>query len=602
MKLDPESNELQEEAKKLLEEGRWEDAVQELDGILETNPMQLSLWRAKADALVASQKLGDALVCYGHMLEIEPGDFVVHAQRAEILEFLEREDEALAGYQEALKLAPSNVALLIAMGRLLTRLDRTSEAIVTYDRIGELTPQDPRYLIGKGDAQIRAGLIDEAFVAFEQAARMDQDAFGAEEWTTWGDALFEAEKTEEALKFYEKAIASNRGYAMAYRGKAQVLREIPERSSEAMEYFDTAIKLEPKNAWFQLNKGNLHYDRQEYELAATCYTKATELDPKVTLAWKNLCFTQEARGQFTQALLAIEKAIELDPTAADAWLHKGFCLSNLGRTEEAIVSYDEALKREPGDLWANNNKGWMLAQKDKHEEALPFFHKAIEADPGESAPLVNAAKSLIKLGRYNQALESLKKGLASITQKRDVFFSIAYLYSDFILDDDKALEYYAKCIDLDPADQHVRGNIAECLIKMDKFAEGRAEAEKLVGHWGDAERESAMSIVVLASYALEGDINGRTTQFEVVLKNFRAWCPEAKPRNPETIWTFGGLVNKINSSSISAESKFLVLTAIDVHLGEVTHGSLPFFIGSKPHANQRSTANSVAVAAAQVGA
>ena len=379
---------------------------------------------------------------------------------------------------------------------------------------------------------------------------------------------------------------------------------MPEKTSEAMKCFDTAIQLEPKNAWFQLNKGNLLYDREEYDLAAAYYTKATELDPKVIMAWRNLCFTQEARGQFTQAVMAIEKAIELDPTPADAWVHRGFCLSNLKRPEEAIASYSEALKRNPGDLWANNNMGWMLAQNDQHEEALRFFHKAIEADRSESTPLVNAAKSFTKLGLYKEALAFLHSGLAFVAQKRDVLFFIAYLNSDFLFDDEQALEYYAKCIELDSAtDPNVHGNIAECLIKMGRFAEGRAEAEKLVGHWGDAERECALSIVILASYALEGDINGRATQFEVVLKNFRAWGPEAKPRNPETIWTFEGLAKKIKSSSISAESKFLVLTAIDVHLGTVTHGSLPFFNGSIPRANQSSTVNSVAVdaAAAQVG-
>ncbi len=122
------------------------------------------------------------------------------------------------------------------------------------------------------------------------------------------------------------------------------------------------------------------------------------------------------------------------------------------------------------------------------------------------------------------------------------------------------------------------------MILVGRFAEGRAEAKKLAGRLKDQGLESEFSLVMLASYALEGDLVGRARQFESVLEQFKKRSSEGKPRQSQFEWNFGGLVNAIRSSSISAESKFLVLTAIDMQQGKLANGDLSFFSASNPQA------------------
>lgn len=599
MMADLESNHIPEEAKKLLEQGDWTGAIRELDRALQSNPRQMSLWREKANTLVVLNQRQEALACYERMLEIDSSVPWIHAEKAEVLETLDRDAEALESYDRALQLAPSEVTFLKAKAQLLIRLARIPEAIALYDRILELRPQDPEFLIAKGDALISAGQIDQAVVAyFEQAARISPESFGAEEWTNRGGTLFDAGKADKALQFYDMAIQADPKYAWAYRGKALVLRGRPEKVGEALECLDSAIALDPKNAWFQLEKGNIHYDRSEYEAAAGCYATALEIDPKYQVAWRNLGLAQESLSRYDQAVVSAEKAIELDPQSADGWLHKGFCLGHLQRPEESMAAYRKALELEPENFWVNNNMGWTLSQMHKNGEALPFYQTAIKLDPTEAAPWVNQASSLIELGRPADALNCLKEGLTSVSEKRDVLSGIGFIYTEYLYQHDKALGYYEQRLQLDPSSVEVRINVAECLIKLGRVSEGRTEAEKLVGQTGKPEDECGLSLDILAAFALEGNLAGRARQFEVVVDNFKIYCPEGKPKKQESGWNFSGLVNTIRSSSISAESKFLVLTAIDVHQGKLTNSALSFFNTATPQTVE-TTADSSVVADAE---
>src|SRR5450755_4711814 len=153
------STQIPEEARKLLDQGNWKEAVDELGSALETDPRNLSLWRERANALVALNRFDDALFCYERMLAIDPADTSIYAEKAEVLQSLDRDDEALACYDRALEHAPSNVSFLKAKALLLSRLKSVPEAILVYERLLQLRPQDPEFLIAIGDALISAGQI-----------------------------------------------------------------------------------------------------------------------------------------------------------------------------------------------------------------------------------------------------------------------------------------------------------------------------------------------------------------------------------------------------------------------------------------------------------
>ena len=583
MTPDLESNLIPEDVKRLLDEGQWQEAVGALNRALEANPREMTLWRAKANTLLAMNQSEAALACYDRMLEIDPRNPLIYSEKAAVLETVDRDDEALVCYDHALAINGSDVTALAGKAQLLVRLGKIPEAISVYDKLLQLKPQDPEILIAKGDALIAAGQIDQAASYFEQAAAARPSSFGAAEWTTRGDALSTNNQAENALKCYDRAIAADPRYVWAYQGKASVLQDMPERSDEALRFLRTAIDLDERNASLWVYKGNIHFDRKEYQDAASCYAKATELDPNLSAAWGNLGLAQEALKDYAAAVESAEKRLTLDPTSAVGWVNKGSCLDQLSRLEEAAASYLKALELDPNNFWANNNLGWNLTHRRKYKEAMPFYDKAIQVNLQEDLPWLNKALNMLDQGLYaGRVLDTLNRALEVVRDKREVLRFIAWIYTEHLFQHDKALACYEQVLRLDPTDIGRHADIADCLIRMGRYAEGRAEAEKVVGRLEGPEAECSVSLMILASYALEGDARGRAKQFEVVLEQLNKCCQDGKPREPSTSDSeFRGLLNTIHASNITSEAKFLVSTAIDLKQGSVSRSALSFFNAAK---------------------
>jgi tetratricopeptide (TPR) repeat protein len=96
--------------------------------------------------------------------------------------------------------------------------------------------------------------------------------------------------------------------------------------SEALQYFDQALAIDPDNVNALVNKG---------------------------LALDDLDRSEEAIQYF-------DRALAIDAEDTDALVDKGLALDNLGRTEEAIQYYDRALAIDPSEVDAQNNKDSAL--------------------------------------------------------------------------------------------------------------------------------------------------------------------------------------------------------------------------------------------------
>ena len=577
------SHDIPDQVQKLLDDGRWQDAVAALDVALAANPTQIFLWREKARTLIALGQPEEALTCYVHALAIAPNDAWLHAEQAAILDNLDRDDEAMSAYDRAIQLDPRELTILRSKAQLLTRLGRIPEALSVYDSMLAQSPQTPDFLIGKGDALMMDGKIEQAASYFHQAATIVPNSFSGTAWTSRADQLRTAGKFDYALTFYENAIQSDPTYAWAYRGKGLVLKSAESTVDEALRNFDRAIRLDPSNAaLFCVEKGNILFDRKQFKLAAECYTKATDLDPRSQVAWSNLGLAQEALGDYSRGLAAAEAGLALNPSSVVALVHKGFCLDRLKRLEESTACYQKALELDPKDFWANNNMGWNLTQMKKLDQAKVYFDAAIVIDPAQDVPWLNKALNLRDTDSPHEAIDVLQRALQIVANKRDILSTLGYIHTEVLGEHDKALAYYQQRFQLDPEDVLNRANIADCLVKMGRFAEGRKLASQLLGKPTDnATLESNLNLIILASYALEGDSAGRARQFDLVLDRFYKAVSGGASR-VETSWVFSGLLQAIRASNMSSESKFLLATAIDVQQGKLALSDMSFFSAAKP--------------------
>jgi tetratricopeptide (TPR) repeat protein len=253
---------------------------------------------------------------------------------------------------------------------------------------------------------------------------------------------------------------------------------------------------------------------------------------------------------------------------------KGESLDQLNDLQQASSCYDQAIKLAPNSPWPWNAKGKTLARMENHLEALKLFDKAIAMDKTQSSPWLEKSDSLRKLERLDDAIHCLESALEVVEDRHRVLSALGLLFSDHKFDEQKALEWFRQALAIRPYDVEIKFNIAECLVTFGNYCEGRAYALEV-------ERDSAVSTLqcagqylVMVSYALEGDAMGSEKHFRRFIDHF---TKENKGQPSVMNWDCRRLIKNITESEVNQETKFVLLTLIDLQLGTLLRSNLTFF-------------------------
>lgn len=96
--------------------------------------------------------------------------------------------------------------------------------------------------------------------------------------------------------------------------------------------------------------------------------------------------------------------------------HDCFIYAKVGnQPRDGVMACNEALRREMlsvADRAAtHDNRGVLLSAIGRSDEAVWDFNQAIKLDPSLGDPHVNLGSVLIRKGRYQEALDSINRGL-----------------------------------------------------------------------------------------------------------------------------------------------------------------------------------------------
>jgi serine/threonine protein kinase len=199
----------------------------------------------------------------------------------------------------------------------------------------------------------------------------------SEDWFTEGNKLFDLQKYEEAISYYDQAIA---------------------------------IKPDYHEAWYV--RGCSLAELEKYEEAIASYDKAVAIKPDKHEAWNNRGWSLDELEKYEEAIASYDKAVAIKPDKHEAWNNQGWSLDKLQKYEEAIASYDKAVAIKPDKHEAWNNRGWSLDKLQKYEEAIASYDKAIAINPDYHVAWCGRGVSLWYLHRYEEALKSYKTAIS----------------------------------------------------------------------------------------------------------------------------------------------------------------------------------------------
>lgn len=324
----------------------------------------------------------------------------------------------LPGTQEALsrRLAPTdNIDAYDAYLKGLDSLwesgesDHLARAVDFFNAALEADPKFARAQAGLCRAEISrfataldADAYKRAELACDRALAMEPDL--REVSLALGDLQRMGGETAKAIEQYTKVLDDPALAADAYMGIAKA-HGANGRQQLALDYFERARRLEPRDGNIHYAIGYQHYLDGNYAQAIASFRQSVDLRPDDAKAWNALGGALLANGEPDQSAAAFERSIQLSPSLG-ALSNLGTLQYNAGRYAEAAKLYRRAAGIDPDNaiIWGNLGDA-LSVLPGKAGEAGEAYRRAIDKMQAYVEVKPDAAVALAELAWYHANLD-----------------------------------------------------------------------------------------------------------------------------------------------------------------------------------------------------
>ena len=185
--------------------------------------------------------------------------------------------------------------------------------------------------------------------------------------TTW--------RNEETL--YRHALQETEGNWYAHNNLGAYLMADPQRSAEAVEQLEAALRIRPDYADANDNLGMCLARVNLCRAAIPHFEAALRARPDDFSAKNNLASCLIDGGQYTDAVALLAATLRAQPDLVEARYNLGRALSNIaGRDADAVAQYEAALRLRPDFAEAHRNLGQLLDRLGRAQEARSHMEAA----------------------------------------------------------------------------------------------------------------------------------------------------------------------------------------------------------------------------------
>ena len=433
------------------------DAAAAYQRALEIEGENTDAMRGLGNALLAQDKLDDALKVYNGLIAAEPQDASSYIKISEIQRRQGHYDTALATLKKAKATMPDNEELVFNEALLYDALGRYSDAEATLkgvllttakadnsytdsernnraiflDRLATLYREEnktdlavdvykqmsalggelkSRGISGQVDAYRDAHEWDKAAAVAAAAAKeapQDRDA-----QLLWAGQLADTGKQDEAIAILTRQINGNGPQdRVTYLTLAQAYLRL-RRFDDANTALDKAEPLSAKNddkvyLWFL--RGTIDDKQNKKDEAESWFRKVLDIDPNNAQTLNYLAYMFAERGvKLPEALTMIKKAVVLDPQNYAYLDTEGWVYFKQGEYALAEDTLSKAVERNATDPTVHDHLGQALEKQGKLKAAVSQWERAL-VEYNRSSPADIEPDDVSKL---HKRLDSAKVKLA----------------------------------------------------------------------------------------------------------------------------------------------------------------------------------------------
>jgi tetratricopeptide (TPR) repeat protein len=412
-----------------------------------------SVYAAYGDNEYNAQKYERAILYYEKSNGFDQTNADTYASLGDAYDALKKQDKAISSYEQALNLNPKLTALYGPLGKLYFSINNYKEAKAYLEKTLDDQSKDTQFLY------------------------------------VYGATLFKLNEYENSLPILQKAVALDPGNPEAhyYLGKTYALLNDTKSDfqEKAIDELNKAAQLKPKYAEAYFDLGVVHFNRSEYEKAASSYNQALEANSNYPEARLNLAETYRLIAEtenkpenYGNAVNHYQIAISYKQYTEDPDVLAKFGFS-LGKTKDwtrSIAYLQKAVDKQP-DAVNYTNLSWALYGNKNYQAAVEAAQEAINRNSNFAAAYYNLGKAQAVLKNYEASIQSFKKALETRTNWTDAQINLGLVYG-IKGDWQAAATAQQKAVQMQPnsAEAHYFLGIAEYNLGNKKNAERERDA------------------------------------------------------------------------------------------------------------------------------
>jgi tetratricopeptide (TPR) repeat protein len=437
--------------------------------------------------------------------------------------YLRKTDQAIEFANKAIALNPQSIDGYQRLFEIRITSGDEKQALEVLDRAAKLQTANPSFWINLGRLYSSVFLKPDAHPSPEQTARLnlvyrtaatkgqDDSAILKEA----GDYFASTQQIKEALPLYLRVLELKPDDANV-REKLAAAFVLTNQRSRAVETLETIIKEHPEKYQPYELLAQLHDDEgrslaranrtdaaeAEFKKAAANYEQSLLINPNHAVTYLRLAELLLAPlKQSDRAVALLKDARRQYPDAPEFAYYLAIALREAKNPKESVVTFEEALNEaqntnpdvltarfyvdygaaaeqaglyeKAADLFRKaialdptnsaepyNYLGYMWAEQNSHlDEAEDAIKRALQFDPGNGAYLDSMGWVQYRQGKFEQALENLKRAVQNLSREDAVVFEHlgdAYLKLNRM---PQAIEAWQKAHALDPSNKELAAKI-----------------------------------------------------------------------------------------------------------------------------------------------
>ena len=316
---------------------------------------------------------------------------------------------AIPKLQARIKANPNDRDALIGLTQNYMTISRPDLAEATAQRLLQLGTRTPQVYYLSGYANVQLHRLPQAISDLENAS--NQEPTNMSVLSMLADAYTQSNRFADAERVAKRALTFNKDDKGAYETYGGVL-ESEQKFDDARVQYETAAKLDPKDAQPVLLEARSYLKQNAVALAAPLFDRALAIDPNNIDALNGKAQVLAAQHNVKDAINTFERIRNLLPTTeekASVSVDEARLYAGEKMDDQADATFKAAIAQYPTVLQLHVPYGDYLAQKNKVDDAVAEWQKALGPNRDNRDALGRLGTYYADKKDYPKALDNLKR-------------------------------------------------------------------------------------------------------------------------------------------------------------------------------------------------